>query len=354
MQDKHKIIERVAGFIERFVYFKDPCLYQLVALWVLMTHLLEEKFDDAAYLCVHSADPGSGKTRLLEVLEQLVKNPALHVSPTEAVLFRTAEGTTQLLDEGDGWQDGGEGIRSVLNAGNRRGGTVTRLRGENRTYRPETFPVFAPRAIAGLNLTRSLNRTILDRSYTIQMVPRPIEKKLEKFRLRKLSVEIETLQKEIASWVEEHKAELGRAYDKGDFPYLEDFRDRTQDVSEPLAAILEVALKGRQELEDARLSLMDAICLTRPIEGGISKKAHILRAIHQTMKDRKMDSLTGNATELLAACPSLPEGTTEYDIARTLRDNNLRTKSVRANGEPRYRYIVTREEIEALVSRYEE
>jgi hypothetical protein len=45
------------------------------------------------------------------------------VSPSEAVLFRTSEGQTQLLDEVDGWTNRDE-LRNILKAGYHVGGKV--------------------------------------------------------------------------------------------------------------------------------------------------------------------------------------------------------------------------------------
>jgi len=94
-----------------------------VALWVVSTYLHGE-FEYTGYLFPYSAGPQSGKSRLLEVLDLLVLNSSgILISPTEAVLFHTASGGTQLLDEVDSWSDR-DTLRSVLNAGFRRGNTV--------------------------------------------------------------------------------------------------------------------------------------------------------------------------------------------------------------------------------------
>src|SRR5205823_998737 len=79
-------------------------------------------------LAVTSPEKRSGKSRLFEVLEILVANPWKVITPTEAVIFRKIDKDrpTLLLDETDaifGKRNGEnyEGLRALLNAGNRRG-----------------------------------------------------------------------------------------------------------------------------------------------------------------------------------------------------------------------------------------
>jgi hypothetical protein len=110
------VVDRVADFIERFVFLKTKSLYNLLALWVVATHMHAE-FEYTGYILACSPEPQCGKSRLLEVLELLAAFPSgILVSPTEAVVFRTAEGHTQLFDEVDAWTNK-DFLRSVLNAG---------------------------------------------------------------------------------------------------------------------------------------------------------------------------------------------------------------------------------------------
>jgi hypothetical protein len=142
-------LDRVAGLIERFVFLKKRCLYRLLALWSASTHIYSD-FEYTGYIFVSSPEPQSGKTTLLELLDLLVANSdGIVVSPTEATLFRTADGQTQILDELDGITNP-ELLRNVLNAGFQRGATVRRMqeRGDGE-YQARKFPVYAPRVLAG-------------------------------------------------------------------------------------------------------------------------------------------------------------------------------------------------------------
>jgi hypothetical protein len=74
--------------------------------------------------------------------------------------------------------------------------------------------------------------------------------------------------------VERHKAELVEIYERDDeFEYLQPFRDRTIDVAQPLAAIVEVVWKDSPDLEQSRIELIKAISITR------KDKEHLLEDV---------------------------------------------------------------------------
>jgi hypothetical protein len=111
------VVDRVSAFVKRFVFLKDPSLYRLLALWIIHTYLIDE-FEYTPYLFVHSPERGCGKTCLLSVLDLLVfKSSGITASPTEAVIFRSAHGHTQILDEADTYLPRLETAKGVLNSG---------------------------------------------------------------------------------------------------------------------------------------------------------------------------------------------------------------------------------------------
>ena len=99
------LVDEIATFIERFVFLSKPSLYRLAALWIIHTYFMDE-FEYTGYIFAYSPEPESGKTRFLNILDLLVHNSSGTLSsPTEAILFRTAKGHTQLLDEADTWMN---------------------------------------------------------------------------------------------------------------------------------------------------------------------------------------------------------------------------------------------------------
>jgi len=66
------IVDRVAAFVERFVFLKNKPMYTLVALWIIHTHL-HQSFQYTGYLFIHSPEKQCGKTCLLETLDLLCR-----------------------------------------------------------------------------------------------------------------------------------------------------------------------------------------------------------------------------------------------------------------------------------------
>jgi hypothetical protein len=86
--ERQVLVDRIAGFIERFVFLKNRSQYRLLALWFIQTHFYKE-FDYTGYIFIHSLEPECGKTILMLLSRGLVANPtAIEVKPTSAVLFR--------------------------------------------------------------------------------------------------------------------------------------------------------------------------------------------------------------------------------------------------------------------------
>jgi len=82
-----EVLDEVAGLIAKYVVLPSEHEAVAVALWVAHTWA----FDGAhatPYLLVTSPERRSGKTRLLEVLELLVRSPWRIASASEAAMFR--------------------------------------------------------------------------------------------------------------------------------------------------------------------------------------------------------------------------------------------------------------------------
>ncbi len=280
------VVDRVAQFVERFVYLPDRNVYQLIATWIIGTYLIPS-FEYFGYLFIHSPEPACGKSRLLEVLHELVnKSSGILISPTESALFRTASGMTQLLDEVDGWTNK-ENLRSVLNAGFHEGGSVPRSEQDAATggYKVVGCPVYGPKALAGIGL-RILDATTRDRTFIIPMVRQEKSERRERFT-RTQRQEARAVKALIDQWVKDHRKEVAETYQRAEFPELDDFRDRTIDVSQALVSVLEVAFTGHPKLNDARLRLLDAITSTRKDQEFLAKDHRILEEIARNSVERQ-------------------------------------------------------------------
>lgn len=345
----NEIVDKVAQFIERFVFIEHKAVYPLLALWAIQTHCYKD-FEYTGYIFAHSPEPGSGKSRLLEVLDSLVcKSSGLLCSLTEATLFRTADGGTQLLDEVDTWPNR-DFLRNVLNAGFARSGKVKRLEGNGKgKFKPVEFAVYAPRAMAGIGLS-ILHPSTRDRTFIIPMVKQKRDERREKFRPRRIEAEAVKLKAEITAWVKAESARVRQLYDNAEtaFPYLSDLRDRTIDIVEPLASILEVAYADTPELEAKRDELLEAIGATRKDGEDFAAQHAILRDLVRLAG--MLDPVVGNASELAAKLEVSPRPT-EYEVAATLRRYGFETHSVRVGESIRKRYRLSRARLAEVSTR---
>ena len=164
------VLDEAEQFIARFVAFPTEAARVAVTLWAAHAHAVES-FDSSPRLALLSPEPGSGKTRTLEVLDLLVPRPMHVLNASVAVTFRAVDNhqPTLLLDEVDAifgrrTKDENEDLRGLLNAGHRRGAQVPRCVGPNHELK--LFNVYAATALAGLG---DLPDTLMSRSVVVRM-----------------------------------------------------------------------------------------------------------------------------------------------------------------------------------------
>jgi hypothetical protein len=238
--DGAAILDEVERVYRRFVAWASDHQAVAVTLWTAHTHAAEAS-DTTPYLAIESAEPESGKTRTLEVAEHLAARAWMLVEPSEAAMFRKIERDrpTILLDESDAlWgakADGREGLRALLNAGYRRSATVPRCIGEGAGMGVQDFPVYGPKALAGL--AGRLPRTIASRAIPIRLQRRAKGEQVERFRARHAAAELGPLRLRLAAWVELTMDDL----DGADPEIPEPLSDRQADCWEPLLAIADAA-----------------------------------------------------------------------------------------------------------------
>ncbi|MGH3807067.1 MAG: DUF3631 domain-containing protein, partial [Pseudonocardiaceae bacterium] len=77
----HEVLDDVTAFVARFSVFPSEHCAPTLALWYAHTHA-SEQFYVTPRLILDSAEPGSGKTRVLEVAQHLVRAPKMTISAT--------------------------------------------------------------------------------------------------------------------------------------------------------------------------------------------------------------------------------------------------------------------------------
>jgi len=324
------LLADVEAFIRRFVVVSDDQLHVL-ALWTIHTHCLDAAAQ-TPYLTITSPVKQCGKSRLVEVVELLVRAPWLAITPSEAVLYRkiTADTPTLLLDEIDTifspqQADRHEGVRACINAGHRRGATVPRCVGPRHEVRD--FRVFCPKLLAGIG---TLPATVADRSIPIRLERRTRDQTIERFYRRDVEPEAVALRDQVQAWAAEHGDALASAR-----PNMPDaLSDREQEGCECLVAIADLLGRGDQ----ARRSLVALLTgdrLDNPEEVG-QLLLRDLRTIFDEYHDRS-GLPTGWLLELLGKVDESPWGTwygrgfDGRDLGKLLKPYGVKATTVRAD-----------------------
>ncbi|WP_223767509.1 DUF3631 domain-containing protein [Streptomyces huiliensis] len=254
------------AFHRRFNVFPSEAAYVAVTLWDAHTHLLDA-FDSTPRLAFLSPEPGSGKSRALEIVETLVPSPMMAINASPAALFRSVSDEarpTILFDEIDtvfGPKAGdNEELRGFLNAGHRRSGVTYRCSGDGGQQTVQGFPSYCAVAVAGLG---SLPDTIRTRSVIIRMRRRAPNEKVEPYRQRIHEKEGHALRKRLTTW-----ARSARPRIEGAWPEMpEGVTDRPADVWEPLLAIADAA--GGTWPERARAACLDLVSVGSDDKGSV-------------------------------------------------------------------------------------
>jgi hypothetical protein len=144
----------------------------MLACWSLLTYL-SPGLAAVPYVSV-SGPMGSGKSRILELLQQVVFRPLFTSSTSEAAIFRSlhAFGHTALLDEAERLRDPEmQGVLANLLAGYKRGGCATRCEAAgDGQFVLRHFSVFGCKAFAAIN---EVPATLASRCIAVPMFRSP-------------------------------------------------------------------------------------------------------------------------------------------------------------------------------------
>lgn len=233
-----ELLDMVGRLFDEYVIFPSDEDRTAVTVWAVHTWVAH-RFESTGRLAVLSREPGSGKSRVLEVLSEITPNATTAVNLKPATMWRLIEHSsphpTLFVDEADtifgrvGSSSAHTELRSILNAGYRKGATVPRCVGNQDI---KLFKTFAPVALAGLGV---LPETIMSRSIVIRMKRAAPNQHVKPFRLRFAAGELGNIKSRLAAWSMAFGPQLELA-----FPEMP-VKDRAADVWEPLFAIADLA-----------------------------------------------------------------------------------------------------------------
>jgi 5S rRNA maturation endonuclease (ribonuclease M5) len=325
-----ELLDGVGNFLQRFVVLPSVHAVRAMSLWVLHSWAIAAAHA-TLYVVVISAERQSGKTRLLEVMGLLVREPWHTAGASESALFRRIEQIepTLLLDEIDAIfgsnTERTEPLRAALNAGNRRGASVARCVGKGTGMTVVDFSVFCPKLLAGID-TGKLPETIQDRAVEIRMQRRRDGEHVERLRYRFAAEEVAPLRADLETWTAQAVDTLRDAV-----PELPDeLSDRQADAWEPLFAIADLA--GGEWPKRARDA---ALALSGERDEGASRGSLLLAAVRDAMGDSDVIATT-DLLEKINANEELPfggwsdgKGLDGRGLARLLKPYRIKRTTVR-------------------------
>jgi hypothetical protein len=290
------LLDEVSSFLGRFVAYPAPEALTAHALWCAHAHLMG-CWETTPRLAFLSPEPGSGKTRALEMTELLVPRPIMAVNMSSAALFRKVgdkEGLpTICFDEIDTVfgpkARENEELRGLLNAGYRRGAKTFRCHIGPKGPIVEEIEAFSAVALAGLG---DLPDTILTRSIIVRMQRRRADEFVEQYRRRLNAAEGEALRAKLAAWT--------AAVEDRASTYIPDMpdgiEDRAADCWESLLTIADLA--GGEWPHRARVSAVSLVSLAR--DRGQSLGIKLLEDLRTVFGDKDKLSTEQILRELIA------------------------------------------------------
>jgi len=276
-----ELLNDVETFLGRFVAYPSEATRIAHVLWIAHCWFMDE-WDSTPRIAFLSPEPGSGKSRALEVTEPLVPRPVHAVNTTPAYLFRKvsddAGPPTILYDEidtvfGPKAKDN-EDVRGMLNAGHRKGATAGRciIRGKN--VETEELPAYCAVALAGLD---DMPDTLMTRSVIVRMRRRAPNEHIEPWRLRINGAEAEALRDDIEGWADEVRGLVK-------WPEMPaGIEDRNADVWEALLAVADLA--GGDWPERARRSAVTLVTASSDRTGSLG--VTLLRDLRRIFGDQE-------------------------------------------------------------------
>jgi len=236
--DGAALLDEVRRAITRFVILPSEHAVTAVVLWIAATHGAGA-LHFFPRLVIRSPEKRCGKTRLLDIIVALCRQPLPTANISAAVVYRVMGGEdphTLLIDEADTiWgskrvAEDNEPLRGLVNAGFERGRPTYRYDAQAR--RIEELEAHGFVALAGIG---ALPDTITDRAVNILMRRRRAGEKVDPYRSRRDGEPLADLRDRVNAWMAGSFEELRKA--APDLPV----DDRAADVWEGLVMVADLA-----------------------------------------------------------------------------------------------------------------
>jgi hypothetical protein len=234
-QPNATIADEVRDFIKDYVSLPSESYLDILTLFVLHTHA----FDAARttpYIYITSQGPGSGKTRVMEVMQEICRKSSFNSAMTTATLFTMIDSRKPTLfwDEVDTIYSGSknEELRGVLNSGYKHNGSVPRV-DKSSEDGIRDYSTFCPKVLAGID-NGNVPDTVLDRSIKITL-ERAKPGQVKPFYSEDVEELAADIQDTIRAWVQANGDALRNRENRP--AAMEGLTDRQNDMIRPLLMV---------------------------------------------------------------------------------------------------------------------
>lgn len=323
--DGAALLDEVHAALIRYVILPSPQAADAVTLWIAATHA-QPAWAHAPRLVIRGPEKRCGKSRLLDIVEALCRDPFITVNSSTAAVYRSIsdDPPTLLVDEADTIfgpkADGHEDLRGLLNAGHQRNRPAKRY--DVATNRVESIPTFAMAALAGIG---AMPDTIEDRAVVIRMRRRAPNETVSPYRHRRDRPSLRQLAAQLTEWSRADLTALELA--EPDMPV----EDRAADTWEPLVAVADHA--GAHWPDRSRAAVL--VLTTEANDSGeVSARIRLLTDCRSAFGDH--DAIpTSVLLERLKSDPEAPwadygpAGLTAMKLGVLLREYGIRSATIR-------------------------
>jgi hypothetical protein len=282
--DGAQLLDDLQTFLTRFVVYPSEHHKSAHTLWIAHCWWMDH-WESTPRIAFLSPEPGSGKSRALEVTEPLVPRPVHAVNTTSAYLFRKVSDPlgrpTILYDECDTLfgpkAKEHEEVRGMINAGHRKGAVAGRCVVRGKIVETEELPAYAAVALAGLD---DLPDTMMSRSVIVRMKRRAPAESIDPWRRRINGPEAVELYKRLMDW-----SNAVTPLENGWPEMPSGVEDRDADIWEALLAAADLA--GGHWPDTARGAAVALVteAKTRPPSLGVLLLTDIRTVFHKDGRD---------------------------------------------------------------------
>ena len=358
--DPLKLYSEIREHVQKYVFLRDDNLYSVLTLWIIGTYVYRV-FDTFPYLHV-SAQKGSGKTRLLEVMSDLSFNSGgkIFVNETPKTVFWEVDtnSSTLFFDEVEKLRGHNkEELIGILNSGYRKGARVPRSSGKTIIE----YDTYSPKMFAGIN---DISETLSDRSIELRMLKKLRTEKISNYQRTVLANTLTRFRDDLYIFALTHASDIVKNYlpKIDELPFLDGLENRARERWAPLLILADMS-GDTKVVDEAKAYAKQDIYLHKLYDSGDDKALAVIAGLRDLLIDLKPAKVEGNIKcyikddvfNFLASRPDLQKKLkSKNELTKLLGQNGISddVKNIRGKGSKRC-YLIDPKVVSELVVRYE-